>query len=79
MEHPGIDIRQIKNDMNLEEIQLKIVEIRNRMNFAYRMQNHPMMNQLEMILEVYTRAQNEILDEMFNSQDNDHGSQIDVT
>jgi len=32
-----------------------------------------------MMLEVYSRAQNEILDEMFNSQDNDHGGQIDVS
>lgn len=79
MEHPGIDIRKIKNDMTLEEIQGKVVDLRTRMGFAYQTGNHNMMQQLEMMLEVYTRAQNEILDEMFSSQDNDHGGQIDVS
>lgn len=79
MEHPGLDITTIKNDMALDEIQAKIVDLRSRMGFAYRINNQNMMNQLEMMLEVYVRAQNEILDEMFNSQDDDHGGQIDVS
>lgn len=79
MEHPGIDIIAVKRDMNLEEIQGKILELRHKMTFAYHMQNQNLMNQLEMALEVYTRAQNEILEEMFSSQDNDHGGQIDVS
>jgi len=40
MEHPGIDIRVIKNDMTLDEIQAKIVDLRTRMGFAYRMCNN---------------------------------------
>jgi len=79
MEHPGLDIKKIKDDMTLDEIQAKIVDLRTRMGFAYRMGNQNMMNQLDMMLEVYTRAQNEVLDEMFSSQDNDHGGQIDVS
>ena len=81
MDHPGIDITQIKKDMTLEEIQEKIIQLRNRMGFAYSMGKHDMMNQLEMVLEVYTRAQTEILTDMFTDDGDgpDLSGKIDVS
>lgn len=81
MEHPGIDIVQVKRDLTLEEIQAKIIELQTKMGFAYRMGKHEMMHQLEMMLEVYTRAQMEMLDEMFgdNGDGPDLGGKIDVS
>ena len=81
MEHPHLDIVAIKRDQTLEEIQGKVTDIRNRMTFAYQTNNQPMMHQLEMILEVYTRAQMEVLDEMFkpDGDDPDVAGKIDVS
>jgi len=79
MEHPGIDIVAVKRDMNLEEIQGKILELRGKMNFAYQMQNQNLMIQLEMSLEVYTSAQNEILEDKYSTKDDDHTLQLEGT
>ena len=66
MEHPGLDIVQIKRDLTLEEIQGKISELNQRNSYAYRTGNQSLINQIDMVLEVYQRAQNELLDEMFS-------------
>jgi uncharacterized membrane protein (DUF106 family) len=81
MEHPSVDIIAIKREMSLEEIQEKIMQLQTRMSFAYRTNNHNMMHQLEMIHEVYTRAQMEVLSEMFGSDEDgeDIGDQIDIS
>lgn len=81
MEHPGIDIVAIKRDMTLEELQAKVTDLHTRMGFAYQTNNQPMMHQLEMMLEVYTRAQMEVLDEMFKPDPDgpDLGGKIDVS
>jgi len=81
MEHPGLDIRQIKEDHSLEEIQAKIGDLNNRLTFAYKTANQSLMNQLSMVLEVYIRAQQEILEEKFGGggDDVDLDSKIDIT
>ena len=66
MEHPGVSITQIKRDLKIEEIQEKLRELYKRQAFAYQTNNTPMLAQLEMIIEVYARAQMEILNEMFS-------------
>jgi len=79
MEHPGLNVTQIKADMSLEEIQVKIKDIVTRLNFAYQTMNQPLINQLEMVRETYSRAQQEALDEMFgNDKDNPVGN-IDIS
>jgi len=67
MEHPGVDILELKRDFNLEEIQGKIQDLNKRVAFAYRINNQDLINQLNMVLEVYTRAQQEMLNEMFGN------------
>ncbi|MEE8328139.1 MAG: hypothetical protein V3R32_05040 [Nitrosomonadaceae bacterium] len=67
MEHPGVDLLQIKRDFNLEEIQAKIQGLNTRIAFSYRINNQDLINQLNMVLEVYTRAQQEMLNEMFGN------------
>jgi len=81
MEHPGLDIVQIKKDLSLEEIQSKVNDLHKRMAFAYTTGNHDMMYQLEMMLEVYTRAQMEVLNEMFSPDGDgpDLDGKIDVS
>ena len=66
MEHPAVDVRQIKDEMTLEEIQNKIADLYKRLGFALRMGNQPLVNQINMVLEAYQRAQREILTEMFS-------------
>lgn len=83
MEHPSVNVPEIKENMNLEEIHEKITDLTKRLSFAYNMGNQPMINQLQMILECYTRAQKEILDEMFGGGDKDDGdpreTKIDIS
>jgi len=79
MEHPNLDVTKIKSDLSLEDIQQKILDLRQRISFAYQMNNQPMLHQLEMILAVYTRSQNEILEEMYKSSDQNLDDQIDVS
>ena len=66
MDHPGVDIKQLKRDLKIEEIQEKLRELYKRQAFAYQTNNTPMLAQLEMIIDVYGRAQMEMLDEMFS-------------
>jgi iron-sulfur cluster repair protein YtfE (RIC family) len=63
--HPGLDINQIKKDLNLEQIQEKLRDLYKRQAFAYQTGNQQLISQIDMIIEVYTRAQLETLDEMF--------------
>jgi len=81
MEHPGVDILQLKRDLNLEEIQVKIQDLNKRVAFAYRINNQDLINQLNMVLEVYTRAQQEMLNEMFGNsgKDSDLDEKIDIS
>jgi hypothetical protein len=79
MEHPGVSVTQIKEELNLEEIQTKLSELNKRLSFAYRSGNQPLVNQLTMVLECYQRAQREILDEMFGQEGEDQQGKIDIS
>ena len=80
MEHPDVDIIEIKK-MSLEQIQEKLSELYKRQAFAYRVNNIPLLNQINMVVEVYARAQTELLDEMFSPGDGgpDLAGKIDVS
>lgn len=80
MEHPGADINEIKK-LNIEEIQQKLSDLYKRQSFAYQTNNIPMLSQIDMIIEVYGRAQSELLNEMFSSDDDgpDLEDKIDVS
>ena len=82
MEHPGVDINEVRK-LGLDAIQEKIGELYNRLRFAYSMGNQELINQLEMVMAVYQRAQGEILNEMFSpdgdGEGGDTGGKIDIS
>ena len=75
MEHPSLSVEQIKKDLTLEQIQEKMSELQKRLRFAYRIGNQQMINQLTMMYNVYTRAQAELLNELFG--DDGDGPNLD--
>lgn len=79
MEHPGLDVHQIKKELTLEEMQEKIKKISVRLSFAYRMMNQPLINQLEMVMETYNRAYMETLQKTFGSDGNNSAGKIDIS
>jgi len=78
-EHPGINFNSIKEQLSLEEIQLKLKELVDRLNFAYATSNQPMINQLSMLQATYNRAQQEMSEEMFNSSSDNITGKIDIS
>ena len=67
MEHPFLDRKQL-SEKTLEEIQTDITGLMNKLNFAYRMGNRPLINQLTMVIESYRREANEKLDKVMEKQ-----------
>jgi hypothetical protein len=67
MEHPFLDRKQL-SEKTLEEIQTDITGLMNKLNFAYRMGNRPLINQLTMVIESYRREAGEKLDVVMKKQ-----------
>jgi hypothetical protein len=67
MEHPFLDRKQL-SEKTLEEIQTDITGLMNKLNFAYRMGNRPLINQLTMVIESYRREAGEKLDKVMEKQ-----------
>jgi hypothetical protein len=67
MEHPFLD-RKALSDKTLEEIQTSLTDLMNKLNFAYRMGNRPLINQLTMVIESYRREASEKLDTVLKKQ-----------
>lgn len=73
MEHPFIfDL----SDKSLDEIQTKISELTNKLSFAHRTGNRPLINQIQMAIESYRGAYGKKMDEMMSKQK--IGTQINV-
>jgi hypothetical protein len=68
MEHPFINDLSGKS---LEEIQETISDLTNKLTFAYRTQNGPLVNQLQMVIESYKNEQSKKLDALFKKQNID--------
>ena len=68
MEHPFINDPSGKS---LEEIQETISDLTNKLTFAYRTQNGPLVNQLQMVIESYKNEQSKKLDALFKKQNID--------
>ena len=80
MEHPGLSVREIKETLTIDEMQSKISDVNSRLNFSYRTGNQQLINQLNMVLETYTRAYQETLNEMFgNDKDDPNKGIIDIS
>ena len=65
MEHPFISSL---SDKSLEDLQTSITELTKKLNFAYSMQNGPMIHQLLMVLESYKMEHNKKMDAIMKKQ-----------
>lgn len=65
MEHPFINNLE---DKSLEELQETVSSLMNKLTFAYRTGNGPLIQQLHMALESYKKQQGKKLDEVFAKQ-----------
>ena len=71
MEHPFLD-RTALSEKTLEEIQTILTGLMNKLTFAHRTGNRPLINQLHMVIESYRNEASKKLDEVMKKQ-NLHG------
>lgn len=67
MEHPFINKADLK-DLTVEQLQEKMSDITNKLTFAYRTGNQPLIHQLQMVLETYRNQFTTKMDELFEKQ-----------
>ena len=67
MEHPIINKADLK-ELSVEELQEKMSSITNKLTFAYRTGNGPLIHQLQMVLETYRNQFTTKMDELFEKQ-----------
>ena len=67
MEHPFLD-RKALSEKTLEEIQTARTGLMNKLTFAHRTGNRPLINQLEMVVESYRNEASKKLDEVMKKQ-----------
>jgi hypothetical protein len=67
MEHPFLSSQSL-GDKSLEELQSKITDLNNKLSFAYRTGNRPLINQLHMVLESYRNQSSKKMDEILEKQ-----------
>lgn len=65
MQHPFINNL---SDKSLEEIQKILSDLNNKITFAYRTGNGPLIHQLQMAIESYRIEYNKKMDEMISKQ-----------
>lgn len=67
MEHPFLSSTDLK-DKSIEELQDGISSLMNKLTFAYRTQNGPLIHQLQMVLESHRTQYFTKMDEVFAKQ-----------
>ena len=65
MQHPFINNL---SDKSLEDLQTIISDLTKKLNFAYSMQNGPMIHQLLMVIESYKAELNKKMDAIMKKQ-----------
>lgn len=76
MEHP---LLEELSGLTLEEIQSKVSELNKRLAFAYQMNNGPMIQQLQLIMNSYQEAYRKKMDELMPKGDSDkYSNKIDI-
>ena len=65
MQHPFINNL---SDKYLEDLQTSITDLMKKLNFAYSMQNGPMIHQISMVLESYKAEHSKKMDEIMKKQ-----------
>jgi ribosomal protein L29 len=76
MQHPFI---KDLSDKNMEELQESITKLNGNLNFAYRMQNQAMIQQLHMIIATYRTELNKRLDDLYKKQNIDNRINVSKT
>jgi hypothetical protein len=69
MEHPFI--RNL-SDRSVEELQETISSLTNKLTFAHRTGNRPLVNQLNMAIESYKKEYSKKMDDMVKKKDLDN-------
>jgi hypothetical protein len=67
MEHPFLSSNDLK-DKSIEEIQDAMSNLMNKLTFAYRTQNGPLIHQIQMVLESHRTQYFKKMDEVFDKQ-----------
>jgi hypothetical protein len=67
VEHPFLSSNDLK-DKSIEEIQDAMSNLMNKLTFAYRTQNGPLIHQLQMVLESHRTQYNKKMDDIFAKQ-----------
>lgn len=67
MEHPFLTSKDLE-DKTIEELQDSISSIMNKLTFAYRTGNQPLIHQLQMVLESHRTQYFNKMDEVFAKQ-----------
>lgn len=67
MEHPFLSSADL-SDKSIEEIQDAMSNLMNKLTFAYRTQNGPLIHQLQMVLESHRTQYNKKMDDIFSKQ-----------
>jgi len=67
MEHPFLSSADL-SDKSIEEIQDAMSNLMNKLTFAYRTQNGPLIHQLQMVLESHRTQYNKKMDDIFAKQ-----------
>jgi hypothetical protein len=67
MEHPFLSSNDLQ-DKSIEEIQDAMSNLMNKLTFAYRTQNGPLIHQLHMVLESHRTQYFRKMDEIFDKQ-----------
>jgi hypothetical protein len=67
MEHPFLTSKHLE-EKTMEELQESMTNIMNKLTFAYRTNNGPLIHQLQMILESHRTQYFNKMDEVFKKQ-----------
>ncbi len=67
MEHPFLDKKKL-SEKTLEELQNTMTDLMNKLTFAHRIGNRPLINQLQMVIESYRTEASKKLDEVMKKQ-----------
>lgn len=65
MQHPFINDLSGKS---MEDLSAVMTDLTKKLNFAYRMQNGPMIQQIQMAMESYRAEYNKKMDELMKKQ-----------
>lgn len=65
MQHPFVNNL---SDKSLEDLQKTISDLMNKLTFAYRTGNGPLIHQLQMVIESYKGEYNKKMDELIKKQ-----------